>query len=71
MHEKLLHGNEKSESARMVSNILYEEVKKHDANRQLLVVFDEDFITQQQCWDSETYTRLYLSHEKVIGHKLW
>ena len=55
MHEQLLHGNEKSKSARTVSNILYEEVKKHDANKQLLVVFDEDFITQQQCWDSETY----------------
>ena len=55
MHEQLLHGNEKSKSARTVSNILYEEVKKHDANKQLLVVFEEDFITQQQCWDSETY----------------
>ena len=70
MHDKLLHGNDKSESARMVSNILYEEVKKHEANRQLLVVFDEDFITQQQCRDSETYTWLCFSHEKDNGHKL-
>ena len=30
---------------------MYEEVKKHDANRHLLVVFDDDFVAQQQLWD--------------------
>ena len=55
MNEKLLSGSEQPKSARIVSNILYDEVKKHDANRHLLVVFDEDFVAQQQPWDSETF----------------
>ena len=53
MNEKLLKESEELKCTRIVSNILYEEVKKHDANRSLLVVFDDDFVTKQQCWDSQ------------------
>ena len=53
MNEKLLQKSKESKTTRIVSNILYEEVKKHDANRSLLVVFDDDFITKQQRWDSQ------------------
>jgi len=51
MHERLFLNNP-SKPARDVSNILYEEVKKHDANRHLIYVLnDEDFRIAAQEWD--------------------
>ena len=35
-----------------LNSVLNEEVKKHDANRDLLVAFDDDFVAQQKFWDS-------------------
>ena len=52
MNERLFLENQ-PKSARIVSNILNEEVKKHDANRDLLVAFDDDFVAQQKFWDSD------------------
>ena len=52
MNERLFLENQ-PKSARFVSNILNEEVKKHDANRDLLVAFDDDFVEQQKFWDSD------------------
>ena len=50
MNERLLLDN-KSKPARDVSNILYQEVKKHEANRHLIYIFDDDFRTAAQGWD--------------------
>ena len=55
MNERLLQESDEPKSTRIVSNILYEEVKKHDANRSLLVVFDDDFVAKQQCWDFKAF----------------
>jgi len=51
MHEGLFLNNP-SKPVRNVSNILYEEMKKHDANRHLIYVLnDEDFRIAAQEWD--------------------
>ena len=46
---------QKPERVRVVSNILYEEVKKHKDNRHLNYVFDNDFVSKQQerCYSSD------------------
>ena len=53
---------QKPERVRVVSNILYEEVKKHKDNRHLNYVFDNDFVSKQQ-------ERCYLSDGDPNG--LW
>ena len=51
MNERLFLNNP-SKPARDVSNILYEEVRKHDANRHLMYVLnDDDFRVAAQEWD--------------------
>ena len=42
MHERLFHGSEMSKPARNVSNILYEQAKKHSANVWLHMVLNDD-----------------------------
>ena len=50
MNERLLLDNH-SKPARDASNILYEKVKKHGANRHLIYIFDDDFRTAAQGWE--------------------
>ena len=47
MNERLFLENQ-CKASRNVSNILYEEVKKHEANRHLIYIFDDDFIAAAQ-----------------------
>ena len=49
MNERLLLDNH-SKPARDASNILYEKVKKHGANRHLIYIFDDDFRSAAQGW---------------------
>ena len=54
MNERLFHEHQ-CKAARNVSNILYAEVKKHEANRHLIYIFDDDFIAAAQervAWQS-------------------
>ena len=55
MNERLFPMEQKPERVRVVSNILYEEVKKHKDNRHLNYVFDNDFVSKQQerCYSSD------------------
>ena len=68
MHDRLFSGNPECKAVRDVSNILYNEVKKHDANRHLIYIFDDDFIAAAQEWDS-------LSNQTMLvpdmTHNLW
>ena len=48
MNERLFPMEKKPDRVRIVSNILYEEVKKHKDNRHLNYVFDNDFVSKQQ-----------------------
>ena len=48
MHERLFPMEKKPDDFRTVSNILYDEVKKHKENRHLNYVFDDDFVSKQQ-----------------------
>ena len=48
MHERLFPMEKKPDNFRTVSNILYDEVKKHEENRHLNYVFDDDFVSKQQ-----------------------
>ena len=48
MHERLFPMEKKPDDFRTVSNILYNEVKKHKENRHLNYVFDDDFVSKQQ-----------------------
>ena len=50
MNERLLLDNH-SKPARDASNILYEKVKKHGANRHLIYIFDDDFRSAAQGWE--------------------
>ena len=50
MNERLLLDNH-SKPARDASNILYEKVKKHGANRHLNYTFDDDFRSAAQGWE--------------------
>ena len=52
MNERLLLDNH-SKPVRDASNILYEEVKKHGANRHLIYIFDDDYRTAAQERDFE------------------
>ena len=48
MNERLFPMEKKPDRVRTVSNILYEELKKHKDNRHLNYVFDNDFVSKQQ-----------------------
>ena len=64
MHERLFPMEKKPDDFRTVSNILYNEVKKHKENRHLNYVFDDDFVSKQQ----EQCNKAYLT---VMTHKLY
>ena len=63
MHERLLLDNH-SKPVRDASNILYEEVKKHGANRHLIYIFDDDYRTAAQERDFEWTA--WPSHKQII-----
>ena len=64
MHERLFPMEKKPDDFRTVSNILYNEVKKHKENRHLNYVFDDDFVSKQQ----EQCNKAYLM---IMTHKLY
>ena len=64
MHERLFPMEKKPDDFRTVSNILYNEVKKHKENRHLNYVFDDDFVSKQQ----EQCNKAYLT---VMTHKIY
>ena len=67
MNERLFPMEKKPDRVRIVSNILYEELKKHKDNRHLNYVFDNDFVSKQQvkCYRG---SRIAVSH-LVDTHK--